>query len=188
MKTVGCRWLSSASLGVFVASLLWLPPSGSLAQERHKVAWSARPENTKYTFQHVLEVGDVPGHAIRMIEIRRTFPDNAMTFEGLKVVEDVSRGTTDLIAGNGFGSGYTTAKLENGDLMFSQWQNSVQTVVNQDGSRKTVFVGTYITTGGTGKARGVKGFGRFSGLSELNAAGMATRNEYSGEGEYWIEK
>src|SRR5262245_21875591 len=179
MRTVTRRWFATESSWILVVGLLLLCSSSSLAQEKHKVSWSARPENTKYTAQHVLEIGDVPGHILRMIEIRRTFPENAMTIEGLKVVEDVSRGTTDLIAGNGVGSGYTTAKLENGDLMFSQWQNTVQTVVNQDGSRKTVFVGTYITTGGTGKARGVKGFGRFSGLSELNAAGMATRNEYS---------
>src|SRR5207249_10390904 len=39
----------------------------------------------------------------------------------------------------------------------------------------------YITTGGTGKLRGIKGLGRYTGLLELTAEGKATRNEVSAE-------
>jgi hypothetical protein len=65
---------------------------------------------------------------------------------------------------------------------------SFQTVVNPDQSKKTTFAGTYVMTGGTGKLKGIKGVGRFSGLAELNPDGKATRVESSGEGEYWFEK
>jgi hypothetical protein len=43
-------------------------------------------------------------------------------------------------------------------------------------------------TGGTGKLKGIKGVGRFSGLAELNPEGKVGRTEYSAEGEYWFEK
>jgi len=171
-----------------VGGLVLLAPAQSLAQEKHKLAWSARPENTKFTYQHQLEIPDTPGHFIRLSEFQRTWPDNAPIVEGLKVVEEVSRGVSDYIAGNGRGWGYSVWRLDNGDLMFSEWQNTTQTVVTPDRSRKTTFVGTYITTGGTGKLRGIKGLGRYTGLLELTAEGKATRNEVSAEGEYWIEK
>ena len=45
-----------------------------------------------------------------------------------------------------------------------------------------------ITTGGTGKLKGVKGVGRYSGLGEFDPEGKPTRNENSAEGEYWFEK
>jgi hypothetical protein len=159
-----------------------------VAQEKQKLSWSARPENTKYPVQHQLEVPDVPGHVMRMFEIQRTFPEAPPTVEGLEVVEEVARGISDYIAGTGRAWGYSFWRLENGDLMFSEWQNTTQTVVNPDGSRRSTFLGTYSTTGGTGKLRGIKGLGRYSGLVEFTAAGMATRNELSAEGEYWFEK
>jgi hypothetical protein len=77
---------------------------------------------------------------------------------------------------------------KNGDLSFGEWQNINQAVTNPDGSRKATFVGTYLTTGGTGKLRGLKGFGRYTGLVEFAPDGKVTRNEYSAEGEYWVEK
>ncbi len=33
-----------------VGGLVLLAPAQSLAQEKHKLAWSARPENTKFTW------------------------------------------------------------------------------------------------------------------------------------------
>jgi hypothetical protein len=57
-----------------------------------------------------------------------------------------------------------------------------------DGSRKVTFAGSYVTTGGTGKLKGLKGAGKYSGQAEVNAELKLTRNEYSAEGEYWFEK
>ena len=68
-----------------VGGLVLLAPAQSLAQEKHKLAWSARPENTKFTYQHQLEIPDTPGHFIRLSEFQRTWPDNAPIVEGLKV-------------------------------------------------------------------------------------------------------
>jgi hypothetical protein len=171
-----------------VGGLLLSVSDTSFSQEKKKLAWSAKAEHTKFIGHPILEIPDVPGHAIRSFEIRRTYPDNPPMIEGLKVVEEVARGFSDQVLGNGRGWGYTVWRLENGDQMYSEWQNATQAVVNPDRSRRASFVGTYVTTGGTGKVRGAKGFGRYTGVTEVNAEGQVTRNEYSAEGEYWIEK
>jgi hypothetical protein len=158
------------------------------SQEKKKLTWSAKAENTKFVGHPLLEIPDVPGHTIRSFEFRRTYPDNPPVVEGLKVVEEVNRGFNDLVQGNGRAWGYTYWRFENGDFMYNEWQNAVQALVNPDGSRKQTYVGTYVTTGGTGKLRGMKGFGRYNGTTEVNREGQVTRNEYSAEGEYWIEK
>ena len=171
-----------------VGGLVLLAPVQSSAQEKHKLSWSTRPENTKVTFQHTLEIPDVPSHVIRMFEVRRTWPENPPSVEGLKVVEEFARGTADNVAGNGRSVGYGSWRYENGDMSFAEWQNINQAVTNPDGSRKATFTGTYLMTGGTGKLRGLKGFGRYTGLVEFAPDGKVTRNEVSAEGEYWIEK
>jgi hypothetical protein len=173
-----------ALAGALVLSL----PGVSAGQEKHKISWASRPENTKVTVNHALEIPDAPRHVVRMLEIRRTFPENPPIVSGLKLVEDVAWGVYDTIAGNGRGSGYFSWRLENGDQVLGDWQDTVQTVFNPDGSRKATFVGIARWTGGTGKIRGIKGIARYSGFSEFSAAGALTRNEVSADAEYSIEK
>ena len=56
---------------------------------------------------------------------------------GLKVVEEVARGVSDGIVDNGLSRGYSSWRFENGDMIFSEWQNINQTVVQTDKSRKS---------------------------------------------------
>ena len=53
----------------------------SLAQQMQRVSYKSPADNAKYTQQHVIDVGDVPGHQVRVYEIHRTFP-NAPAFNG----------------------------------------------------------------------------------------------------------
>src|SRR5437879_978823 len=131
---------------------------------------------------------DVPGHLIRFFEIRRTYPEKPPTIDGLKAVEDISRGMSDIVTGNGRAWGYGHWRFENGDLVHWQWQNTIQTVVNSDSSRRTTVAGTLLVTGGTGKLRALKGVGRYGGLVEFKPDGTAVTNEISTELEYWFEK
>ena len=179
---------NAVGLGI-LGGVVLLTPDPSLAQDKHKIAWSTKAENTKVTVQQVFEIPDMPGHILRAMEIRRTWPDGgAPVMEGQTVVEEVTRGVRDLVAGNGRSWGYSTWHFENGDLVFYEPQTAIQTLVSPDGSQKTTFVGTYVTTGGTGKLKGVRGVGRLSGVAEIDAEGKLTRNEYSAEGEWWFEK
>ena len=183
-----CNGFTAVLALSLIAGLMLLAPTQSLAQEKHKLSWSVRAENTQYTVQHGLDIADMPGHVMRLFELRRTWPENPPMVEGFKVVEEVARGTFDGITGNGRAWGYSFWRLENGDLVFAEWQNANQSVVNSDRSRRTDYVGTYVWTGGTGKMRGIKGLGRYSGVGEFTAEGKGVRSGYSAEGEYWIEK
>lgn len=108
-----------------VTGVLVVATDSGLAQEKKKVSWSTKPENTKITVQQALEIPDTAGHVMRITEYRRTWPDGGgPVVEGHKVVEEIARVFSDMIAGNGHGSGYSTWRFENGDLMFGQFQNS----------------------------------------------------------------
>jgi hypothetical protein len=62
----------------FVCSSIWfsllLTPIS--AQEKCKVSEGVEAANSTYTQQHVLDVGDVPGHQIRIYEVHRTYPND----------------------------------------------------------------------------------------------------------------
>ena len=184
---IGTRPARLLALLLVGGVILLAPPVGD-AQEKYKSSWSARPENTKVTFQHALEIPDVPGHTIRLYEYRRTWPDNPPIMAGLKVVEEMTRGYGDAIVGNGPSRGYGFWRFENNDMMFVEFQAVSQTVVSTDKGRKTSFMGTSVIPGGTGKFQSVKGVARFSGFTELDADGKITKNEYSAELEYWFQK
>ena len=154
------------------------------AQEKLKVSWRTTGENNKYTKRHVIEVADVPGHAVVIFEIHRTYPaDTGAVYDGVKVKEELIQGTYDGVAGNGLVTGYSVLLLENGDNIYARWQQSSQTVPRSDGPSRASVNGTWLVTGGSGKFRGIQGVGRFSGWSEPGGA-----LEIKGDGEYWTPK
>ena len=70
--------------------LIGLAPS-AWAQEKQKISFKMPAENSKYTQQQMIDVGDVPGHLIRIADLRRTFPANPPVFDGVKAVEAWTR-------------------------------------------------------------------------------------------------
>src|SRR3989442_8663024 len=112
MATVrGSRFVTV--LAVAVGGFIVLASGTSFGQEKHKISWSAKPENTKTAFRHRLEIPDILGHAIGMFEIRRTWPDGGgPVVEGRKVVESIGWGTFDGVAGNGLDRGYSVWRFE----------------------------------------------------------------------------
>jgi len=176
-------------VAALLAAMVLVGSDTAVGQEKKKISWTAKAENTKVTFRQVFDIPDMPGHRIAMFEIRRTWPDGGgPVIEGRKAKEEIAWGTGDGVAGNGLDRGYTVVRYENGDQEFRQWHDTAQSVINPDGSRRATYVGTYITTGGTGTLKGLKGVGRFSGIAEFDKDNKVTRNEYSAEGEYWFEK
>ena len=133
--------------------------------------------------RHVIEVGDVPGHAVVVFEILRTHPaDRGPVYDGVRVKEELIQGTYDGIAGNGLVTGYSVLLLENGDNIYARWQQSNQTAPKSNGPGRASVSGTWLLTGGTGKFRGIQGVDRFSGWAQAPAL------EVQGEGEYWMPK
>jgi hypothetical protein len=165
-----------------LSAAFFLAPAS--AQERCKVDEMVSAQNTKYTEQHVMDVGDVPGHQIRIFELRRAYPDDKANCEGLKRTESLSHAATDYLNANGTLHGYSVTTYDNGDKMFSVVDGIAQNVVNADGSKKGTYTGVDRVTGGTGKYLNARGLIRETINFDL-AKGF---NESHSEGEYWIEK
>jgi hypothetical protein len=157
-----------------------LSPIEAFAQEKQRVVIKALPENTKFTQQHAIDVGDVPGHQVRVFEIHRTYPNNPPIINGLKLVEQWNRGITDYTNINGPNYNYTVSVMENGDKYFTR----TITLSQSTGQGKNSYTSVSTITGGTGKLFGIQGVSRSSGKSDL-AAGI---NENESELEYWFVK
>jgi hypothetical protein len=154
-------WLvaNSVILGLAAPGLL-------AAQEKCKMQWEIPASNSNFTQQHVIDVGDVPGHQVRVFELRRTFPNDQPNCEGLKRVEEWVRGYSDYIDRNGRAWGYRI------------------TVVAADGSKKSTFSGVVVYTGGTGKYQGIRGLQRESSQFDPEK----NFSQAQADAEYWLEK
>jgi hypothetical protein len=138
---------------------------------------------TKYTQQAAIDVGDVPGHQVRIYEIKRTYPSDPPVYDGVRGVESWTRGYSDYVDLNGRAWGYSYLVMENGDKIFFQYSGTTQTTVKPDGSKETVYNGVATMAGGTGKFRGIRGHLRSRNIFDL-ATGSSGFQE---EGEYWME-
>ena len=47
------------------------------AQQKQKYLYKGPPGITKYVEQHAIDVGDVPGHQIRVAQLHTTYGDDA---------------------------------------------------------------------------------------------------------------
>jgi hypothetical protein len=159
-------------------------PGPLAAQEKCKMKWEIPAANSNFTQQHVIDVGDVPGHQVRILELHRIFPNDQPNCEGLKRVEEWSRGYSDYTDRNGRVWGYRVVVLENGDKIFGEFSGTSQTVVGADGSKKSTYSGVVVNTGGTGKYQGVRGLQHESSQFDPEK----NFNQSQSEVEYWLEK
>src|ERR1700704_177045 len=89
-----------------------LPTGDVAAQQMQRVSFKTPAANSKYTQQHVLDVGDVAGHQVRIYELHRVFPTDAPVINGVKVVETWGRNISDYTDNNGPGITYTVYTME----------------------------------------------------------------------------
>ena len=89
------------------------------AQEKCKVSEGVEVAKSTYTQQHTLDVGDVPGHQVRIYEIHRTYPNDKPNCEGLKRTESWDRGYSNYTDWNGPVTTFGVTLLENGDTRSS---------------------------------------------------------------------
>jgi hypothetical protein len=168
-----------------MCSILLLAPMSVSAQEKCKVSEGPTAANSTYTQQHVIDVGDLPGHQVRVYELHRTYDANDKpNCEGLKRTEMWVRGYSDYIDRNGRGSGYAVTTYENGDKMFTEFTGTAQTTVGPDGAKQSTFTAVGTFTGGTGKYKSIRGFWHDSTKFDPDKNVNLPRTE----GEYWLEK
>jgi hypothetical protein len=167
-------------LSLAAAGLVGLCATGiAAAQEKQRVSFKVPAENAKYTQQLFIDVGDVPGHQVRVFE-RHNIPSNPPVINGVKLVETWSRGTTDYTDNNGTSAGYSVYVLENGDRFFLRFSSVVQSA----GAGKNTATTVGSITGGTGKFAGIRGVVRNVATTDPKAG------VYDGQYdiEYWMEK
>src|SRR4029077_6867204 len=101
---------------------------------------------TKYTQQHVVDIGDVPGHQARLFEIQRIYGSDAPVINKSKLKEQWTRGMSDYIDNNGPANIYNVFVLENGDKFFVR----TSLVAQSSGDGKLINMTSGVVTGGTG--------------------------------------
>jgi hypothetical protein len=173
------HFMYAISLGLALTPICFSTVS---AQERCKVSEDGTAAKSKYTQQHVLDVGDMPGHQIRVFELHRTYPDDKPNCENLKRTESWSRGYSDYVDRNGRAWGYAVISHENGDKIFAEFSGTSQTTVAADGAKKSTFTGVTRYIGGTGTYQGVQGLLKSSVAFDLDK----NMNQERNEGEYWL--
>lgn len=174
---------ASEAIAIGVGLIVVAAPDG-WAQQKQKISYSVSAQNSIFTQQHVIDVGDLSGHQIRVFELHRTFPDGAPAFDGVRVREQWTRGLTDYIDTNGPGTVYNEYDLENGDKVFARTSLVAQSAVNPDGTRKNTATSTGLITGGTGRLSGIRGTVQSMSIFDVKAAKSETQTEI----EYWMER
>ena len=171
------------TLLVLVAIVQFTLAAPLAAQEKQKFIFKAPPASSRYTQQHIIDVGDVPGHQLRVAEIQAKYATEAPVFDGVRVTALVSRLISDYFEGSGRGQGYQIYMLETGEKIFARFEVLAQTVAGSDGSRISRFSSLITLTGGTGNFKQIRGSLRSSGTTDFKTgtSGVLT------EGEYWIE-
>jgi hypothetical protein len=157
-----------------------VPASAAFAQQTQTVSYKVGAENSKYTQQQFLDVGDVAGHQVRSFEIYRAFPTNAPVINGMKMKEQWTRGISDYVDNNGAATTYNVYVLENGDKFFTRGT----VLARSAGPGKLTNATVAYITGGTGKIAGIQGIVRTTGSAEPKAG----VNETQVEIEYSIGK
>lgn len=168
-------------LSLAAAGLIGLCVTGiAAAQEKQRVSYKVPAENAKFTQQLFIDVGDAPGHQVRVLEVHFSFPSNPPVINGVKLAEAWARGTSDYTDGNGPNTGYLVFALESGDKFFARYSLVAQN--SGSGKSNATLVGSI--TGGTGKFAGIRGL--VQQVSTFDA--KAGFNESQFDIEYQIEK
>jgi hypothetical protein len=152
MMRVGIRALITiTSMCLAVA----LPTKDALAQQR--LRFRVSPENTKYTQQHTIDVGDVAGHQ------ERVYPSDPPMINGMKMVESWTRGISDYTNNNGEATTYSVYVFDNGDKFFTRGS-----LVAMQGPEARNLTATTVgpITGGTGALARINGMARTTALAD----------------------
>jgi hypothetical protein len=173
----------TALAGALIAAAALCVTSDAWAQKKYTIS-EAPSSSSKYLQEHAIDAGDIPGHQVRIYEIRYEYPKKDLAFGGVNVTETLTRGMSDYTNWSGSYITYSVYNLEDGNKVFSRSTGATQSSTNADGTRafKYSFIENFI--GGTGKFKGIRGQMRGSGE---RAAGANSLTQQS-SGEYWIEE
>ena len=100
------------------------------------------PEMSQYTQEHTIDVGDVPGHKVRIYEIHWNYAKGELAFDGVNVKESWVRAFSDYTNTSGPAMNYIIYVLEDGNKVFSRNAVVTQTTEGEGGDQSSeVFRG-----------------------------------------------
>lgn len=159
-----------------------------LAQQKFPIESRGEGQTgSKYTQQLAIDVGDLAGHQVRIVEIKRTYSEETkLSITGVRVKESWLRGLTDYVNGSGPARGYTVWILEDGEKIFLTWDSVSQSEPTAAGSRRGSSEAVTRISSGTGKYKGIRGLLRDSVQFDTDPNQGYSRAQT--KGEYWFEE
>ena len=142
---------------MFVPALAICLAIPAAAQQKQTISVNRTTADSRYTQEHIIDAGDIPGHQVRIYEINWTYKKGELAFDGVDVKEAWTRGTSDYTNWSGPAANYTTYVLEDGNKVFSKSTVTSQRTANADGSKNLKFTAVENLVGGTGRFAGIKG-------------------------------
>ncbi|HKB82348.1 MAG TPA: hypothetical protein VKD04_03965 [Burkholderiales bacterium] len=156
------------------------------AQQKFPINTTSEGVKSNYVQQHVIDVGDVTGHQVRILEVHRVHSMKQIVLDGVKVVEEWDRGFSDYTNGVGPARGYAIWVLEDGNKVFLEWNGTAYSEVTATGSKRGTFHGTQKIVGGTGKFAKIRGM--TTDAVEFDTVASNGYSRASNRGEYWFEQ
>ena len=164
--------------------------AGSLAaleawsQQKYSLSYTAPAAASRYTEEHLIDVGDVPGHQVRVFELHYDDSMTGVAFAGVKGKETWTRGTSDFTNGNGVASNYNVRVMEDGSKIFSRQLVLAQAGTNAEGAKVLKFSAVETLIGGTGRFSRIRGTIRTAAERVVGAPALSAQFT----GEYWFEE
>ena len=127
---------------VLLAGFISVSASVAQAQKHYPIEDKSEWSTGKYIQQHMIDVGDLPGHKVRILEVQRTYNDKSqLAVSGVKVKEAWVRGYSDYTQGKGKAWGYSIWLLDDGNQIYSEWAGTTASEVSPTGSIEGIFNG-----------------------------------------------
>jgi len=166
-------------LAVLASAIALHAEPRAFAQQKYTITQPANA-SSQFTQEHIIEVTDVPGHKLRIYEVRNEYPQQDLAFASVAVKEMLSHGVSDSVNGSGSFTAYNTFTLVDGNKVFVRVSGTTQS--DSAGGKRSTSVENFV--GGTGKFKGIRGqmrntLWRAPGSNALNV---------EVNGEYWIEE
>jgi hypothetical protein len=179
--------MSTASRWLFVFILcagLSIPSFPAWSQQKHAIVYSKGTGDSRYTQEHSIDVGDVPGHKVRIYEIHWNWSKGELAFGGVNVTESWARSFSDYTNGSGTAMNYIIYVLEDGSRVYSRNAVLTQTSEGEGGGKVLRYQSVETLYGGTGRFSRIRGQVYQSGTRVPGASALTLE----GKGEYWFEE
>lgn len=171
-----------------VAAVVWTLalPGIAWSQQKFPISTTSEGVMSNYVQQHIIDVGDVAGHQVRILEVHRVHTLKQIELDGVKVLEEWDRGFSDYTNGVGPAHGYGIWVLEDGSKVFLEWHGTAYSAPTATGSKRGTFNGATRIVGGTGKFAKIRGM--MTDAVEFDTDAQKGYSRASNKGEYWFEE